>query len=81
MMIDRTTGLPMRVSTEGTVGPFIRLPYSQLEEVRQLLDSHQGRYWVHENVISLNGGPFIAVVDLGRGGDAKAVQAILDRAG
>ena len=78
MMIDRTTSLPLRVSTDGTVGPYIRLPYNQLNEVLRVLDSHSIRYWVQENVISLSGGPFMAVVHLGREADANAVQAILD---
>jgi hypothetical protein len=78
MMTDRTTGQPMRVSTEGTAGPYISLPFDQLDEARRLLDSHGIRYWVDEHAISLNGGPFIAEVNLGRGADAKAVQEILD---
>jgi len=78
MMIDSTKGLPLRVSTEGTVGPYIRLPYSQIEDLRRVLDSHGIHYWVHENIISLDGGPYIAVVDLGRKADANALQAILD---
>ncbi len=80
-MTDRTTSLPLRVSMDATVGPYIRLPHSQLDEVLRILDSHGIRYRAQENVISLSGGPFIAVVNLGRGADAKAVQAILDSAG
>jgi hypothetical protein len=79
-MIDVTTNKPLRVSTEGTAGPYIRLPFNQLDEVRRLLDGSSVRHWVSENVISLNGGPYIAVVNLGREGDAAAVQAILDSA-
>ncbi len=78
MMIDRTTGLPLRVSTDGTTGPYIRLPFDQLDDFKRVLDSHGIRYWVEENVVSLSGGPFIAVANLGRGADATAVQAILD---
>jgi hypothetical protein len=77
-MIDVTTKRPLRVSTDGTAGPYIMVPVSQLDEVRQLLDCRRVRYWVEEDVISLNGAPEIAVVNLGRGGDAIAVQAILD---
>jgi len=77
-MTDSTTNLPLRVSTDAMVGPYIRLPYSQVDEVRRILDSHGIRYWVRENVISLSGGPFIAKVHLGRGADADAIQAILD---
>jgi hypothetical protein len=79
-MTDTTTKKPLRVSTDSTVGPYIRLPVSQLDEVRQLLDSRHISYSVDENYISFNGAPEVAVIDLGRGGDAAAVQAILDSA-
>jgi len=77
-MNDATTQQPLSVSTDGTAGPYIMVPVSQLDEVKQLLDSHRIRYWVDENAISLNGAPEITVINLGRGGDALAVQAILD---
>lgn len=79
-MIDRTTRKPLRVSTDGTAGPYISVPFLQLDEVRRLLDSRSIGYWVEEDVISLNGGPEMAVVDLERGSDPNAVQAILDGA-
>jgi hypothetical protein len=77
-MIDAKTQKPLYVSTDGTAGPYIMLPVVQLDGVRQLLDKHEVRYWVQENAISLNGAPEIAVVELGRGADVPAVQAILD---
>jgi hypothetical protein len=77
---DVTTQRPLTVSTDGTVGPYIDVPFSQLDEVRRLLDDHGIRYSVEEAVISFNGGPEMAVIDLGRRGDAGAVQAILDGA-
>jgi hypothetical protein len=77
-VIDATTKKPLHVSTDGTAGPYITLPFSQLTEVRHLLDSHGIRYWVEEDVISFNGAPEEAVIDLGRGANAGAVQAILD---
>jgi hypothetical protein len=78
-MIDTTTKKPLRVLTDGTAGPYIMVPLDQLEEVKHALDNHSIRYWVEENAISLNKAPFIAVIDLGRNGDTKAVQAILDK--
>ena len=77
-MTDTTTKKPLRVSTDGTAGPYIMVPFAQLDDLRRLLDGRHIRYWVEENVISLDGGPEIAVVNLGRGGDAAAVQAVLD---
>jgi hypothetical protein len=77
-MTDTTTKKPLRVSTDSTVGPYIEVPVSQLDEVRRLLESRHINYSVDEHVISFNGAPGEAVIDLGRGGDAAAVQAILD---
>ena len=79
-MTDTTTQKHLQVSTDGGVGPYITLPLSQLDEVRRLLDSRHISYWVRENAISWNGGPYMAEINLGRGGDAVAVQAILDSA-
>jgi hypothetical protein len=54
------------------------VPVGQLNEVRGLLESHQIRYWVDENAISLDGQPAVAVVNFGRGTEGPKVQAILD---
>ena len=77
-MTDAATQEPLRVSTDGTAGPYISVPVSQLDEVKRLLDDRGIHYWVEENAISWDGGPYIVVVNLGREGDANAVQAILD---
>ena len=77
-MIDVTTRKPLSVSTDGTAGPYVMVPVSQLEEVRLLLEDRGIRHWIEENAISLNGAPEVAVIDLGRGADPDAVQAILD---
>jgi hypothetical protein len=77
-MTDAATKQRLRVSTDGTAGPYIMVPVSQLDEVRGILDTRNVGYWVEENAVSLNGAPEIAVVNLGRGGDAAAVQALLD---
>jgi len=77
-MLDTTTQKPLTVTVTGTAGPYIRVPFAQLADLRQLLDSGGVFYWVRENVISFDGGPEIARIELGRNGDAAAVQAILD---
>ncbi len=77
-MTDTTTKKPLRVSTDSTAGPYIRPPFTQLDEVRQLLDSRHIGYSVEDNIISFNGGPEMAFIYLGREGDAAAVQTILD---
>jgi hypothetical protein len=77
-MNDATTQQPLRVSTDGTAGPYIMVPVSQLDEVKRLLNNRQIHFWVDENAISLNGIPEIAVINLGRVADARVVQGILD---
>jgi hypothetical protein len=79
-MTDATTQQHLRVCTDGTVGPYIMVPVSQLDEVKQLLNSNRIGYWVEESAISWEGAPYVTVVNLGRDGDARAVQAILDSA-
>lgn len=75
---DTIANKPLRVSTDGTMGPYIMTSVSKIDEIRRLLDRRGIRYWVEENVISMGGGPEIGVMNLGREGDAAAVQAILD---
>lgn len=77
-MTDLMTRKPLIVSDARTPWPSIRLAYSQVPEVRQILDDHKVRFWVEENVISFDGWPEIAYIQLGRGTDAATVQAILD---
>lgn len=77
-MTDSATQQPLRVSTDGTAGPYIMLPVSQLDNVKQLFDNRRLHYWVDENAVSLDGKPEIAIINLGRGANASAVQGILD---
>ena len=77
-MIDITTKKPLRVSTDGGARPYIDLPLDQLKEVKELLEANGVRHTVDEQAVSMDDGPFFALIDLGRGGDAEAVQAILD---
>ncbi len=77
-MIDAMTRKRLYVSTDGGAGPYIMVPFPQLADVRQVLDHHGIRYAVEEDVISLDGAPEVAVIDLGRAANADAVQAILD---
>jgi len=77
-MIDVSTHKPLYASTEGTMGPYIMVPVSQLSALEKLLKSRKIPYDIEEDAISLNGKPEVAVVNLGRGADAAAVQSILD---
>ncbi len=77
-MIDVMTRKRLHVSTDGGAGPYIMLPFAQLADLRKALDHHGIRYSVEEDVISLDGAPEIAVIDLGRDADVSSIQAILD---
>lgn len=77
-MTDPVIKEPLHVSTDGTAGPYIMVPVSQLGEVQRLLDSRDVRYWVDEYAISLDGSPEVTVINLGREEDAIVIQAILD---
>lgn len=80
-MKDVMTKQQLYVSTDGTAGPYIMVPETQMEELCRLLDMHGVGYLVDEDVISLNGEPEVGIVNLGRDGDAEAVQKILDLVG
>ena len=77
-MINGTTKKPLRVWSEDMEWPWISLPLSQLADVRRLLDQHDIRYTVDENYLSINEGPFMALIRLGRGTNGRFVQDILD---
>ena len=42
-MIDTRYNKPLHVSMEYPPAPYIRLPFSQLNDVRRLLDSHHSQ--------------------------------------
>ena len=77
-MTDVSTHQRLRVRTEGTAGPYLIVPVSQLDELTALFTKEHIRHWVGENAISLDGKPATVIVNLGRNGDAAAVQTLLD---
>ena len=79
-MIDSQSRRQIRVSIDGTAGPYIRVPVDQLSHVRQILDQQEIHYWVESDAISFNGNPAVAIVNLGRSEDARKVQTVLDDA-
>jgi hypothetical protein len=79
-MIDSETRQPIRVSADGTAGPYIMVSAVQLDRVRKLLEDHQIVYWVDHMVVSVDGRPAVAVINLRRGSDPRQVQALLDAA-
>lgn len=77
-MIDAMTSKPIQVTDEWERGAEIWLPFSQLEQVKTLLDEIQASYWVDEEVISFDGKPEVAIINLGRRNDMKQIQRLLD---
>jgi hypothetical protein len=80
-MIDVTSNKPLTIEPlESGSKALLRLPASQVEKVERLFDQHGLNYWLIDQMISMDGGPFFARIVLGSGTDFKAVQAILDNA-
>ncbi len=77
-MIDAINRKSLSVSPGGTAGPYLVVQVLQLDEIRRLLDQHGVRYWVGADFFSMNGGPAEAMINLGRGADVAAIQAVLD---
>lgn len=77
-MIDSSTKKPLHVLTAGAAPPYITISVKQLAAVTRMLDDNHVKYWVDEDAISLDGGPELTVINLGRGVDAGAVQRMLD---
>ena len=80
-MIDEMTQSNLRVSNDGTAGPYLMVPVTQLDTVLAVLNRRTVRYWVDADAISLDNEPAITVINFGRSGDAARIQAILDEAG
>lgn len=76
-MTNATTQHPLQVSNVGTAGPYLRIPLTQLDDIKQLLDSKHIHYWVAEHAISLDDGPYFIIINFGRGADAAAIQSVL----
>jgi hypothetical protein len=77
-MIDSMTQKTIRVSTDGTAGPYIMVPVDQLEQVRHLLSSNDIPHWIDHNAISVDGRPAVAVINLGKKIDSRRIQTLLD---
>lgn len=74
-MIDAMTRKPLRVSTDGTAGPYIMVPVSQLADLRGLLDKHRIPDAVEEDAISLDDTSEVAVKYRSRSRSARRFGA------
>ena len=77
-MIDTTTRQPLTVSTDGGAGPYIVTPVLQLDQIVALLAANQVVYWVDVELLSIDGKPEVAFINLGRGSNPTTVQHLLD---
>jgi hypothetical protein len=79
-MIDTTTRQRLEVSTDWGWGAeaYIVLPLTQLDQVKALLDANKISYWVDEEVLSIDGKPEIAWINLEDGTNPARVQSLLD---
>ena len=73
-MIDHMTQKPVRVLPDSS----IVLPLSQLDQLKAVLDAHKIAYEVGDEVLSVDGKPEVAFVDLERDVDSETVQQLLD---
>ena len=80
-MTDEITENRFRVRSDSIAGPFLMLPLTQVEAVREVLDRNAIRYWVDTFAVSLDGKPAKIVINFGRTEDAARIQAVLDEAG
>ena len=74
-MTDTSTGERLLVSTARDAGPYLDLPWSQVEAVRKRLDRAGIPYWVDQWLISIDGGPEFTSINFSRYVDADRIQA------
>lgn len=79
-MLDVAKKPTLKVSTDGTAGPYLVLPLEDVGRVKDLLDLHGISHTVEEDAISLDGSPYIAVIDFGLEADTDRIQSIFDTA-
>ena len=78
-MIDMVENKPIKVSISGDLS-YLVVPFEQLDKITALLDANRVSHWVDEEVLSVDGGPEVAFINLSRGTDPGMVQRLLDSA-
>ena len=63
-----------------TVGPYIMVEPSQVDDVRQVLDEAKITYGLDPDAIRLNGNPACTLFNFGNGADVARIQQVLDDA-
>lgn len=77
-MTNSTNQGPIIVSSGGDAGAHISLPLDQLEAVKSMLREFQVPFWVDVHVVSVNGSPEYAFVNLERDLSEAETQRVLD---
>jgi hypothetical protein len=77
-MIDSVRKKPIRIEMGGNAPADFSLPFQQLDQVRALFDANNIKYWVDEEVLSIDDGPEIAFVTISRNSDPELAQQLLD---
>jgi hypothetical protein len=70
---------PLKVSTDGTAGPYVIVTPGQLGPVVVAFREEGIDFRVDEDAVLSGGTPALAVIDLGSGADVERVQGVLDR--
>jgi hypothetical protein len=77
-MIDTMNSERLVVSKDPGAGPYIMLAVAQLDAVRAVLDAEKIPYWVDREALSLDGKPYVTVINFSRKIDAMEIQRLLD---
>lgn len=77
-MIDAVTQKRLCVSTDDPFAPCIVVPVDRLNTVLAALDANDISYWLDEEVLSVDGKPEVAFVNLADGSDPASAQRVLD---
>ncbi len=77
-MIDAAKKSPIKIIPRPLLWPRLDVSDVQLDSLKHLLDANKIRYWVSEDSISVNGGPYYSEVHFSRGADPDALQRVLD---
>jgi hypothetical protein len=73
------TNAPLKVSTDGTAGPYVIVTPEQLGPVTVAFREEGIGFRVDEDAVLSGGAPPLAVIDLGSGVDVERIQRVLDR--
>jgi hypothetical protein len=77
-MASTNTNSQAQVTAYPTGWPYIMAPVDELTSIRKVLDEHRVRYWMDEMSISVNGQPFVSVINFPRHANAEEIQALLN---